>query len=147
MAGAIDAVSTRASPQAATPLVFEAEVALVAAPVFVTDKAGKAVRGLTAEDFEVEDGGKRVPIDAFQAVDVDEPGGSMATAPSALPAAVLAAAARQFVFLFDLPFAPPVGITRARAAARRFVRESLAPDALVAAAIWQRWVPGSGATG
>jgi VWFA-related protein len=112
--------------------VFEAEVSLVAAPVFVTDKNGKAYRGLTAEDFEVQDGGKRVPIVAFQVVDVEGPA-APAAAPE-LPVSVQAAAARQFLLLFDLQFSPPAGIIRARAAAARFVRDSLADDDIVAVA-------------
>jgi VWFA-related protein len=124
--------------QAAAPPVFEAEVALVAVPVFVTDRNGKAYRGLRAEDFEVSDGGKPVPIVAFQAVDVDEAATPADASPSALPVAVQAAAARQFVLLFDLQFSSPAGINRARTAGKRFVRESLAAEDLVAVATFGR---------
>ena len=60
---------------------------------------------------------------------------------SAMPAAgasalVQAAARRQFLLLFDLSFSSPTGIMRAREAAIAFVRESLAPSDLVAAATY-----------
>src|SRR5260221_2741393 len=120
------------SAQEPAPPVFGADVALVAGPVFVTDKAGKALRGLRAEDFGVSDGGRRVPIAAFQAIGVDVP---VATAsPSVLPVAVQAAAHRQFLLLFDLQFSPAAGILGARAAAMRFVLDSLGPSDLVAVA-------------
>jgi VWFA-related protein len=109
--------------------VFGSRVEVVAVPVFVTDKAGKAVAGLTAADFEVEDQGKKVPIVAFQAVDV-----TSATPAAEAGALVQAAARRQFLLLFDLTFSTPSGIMKARDAAVRFVRESLAPSDLAAAA-------------
>lgn len=121
----------------APPPIFETEVALVAAPVFVTDRSGRAVPGLAAHDFEVYDGGTRVPIVAFQAVDVDAPAAAAGLAAHGVPAAVQAAAARQFVLLFDLQFSPPAGVSRARTAAARFVRESLAPGDLVAVAAFR----------
>jgi VWFA-related protein len=109
-------------------------VTLVAVPVFVTDKSGGAVAGLTADDFEIYDGGRRVPIAAFQAVDVHGP--VAAAAQPELPVAVQAAAHRQFLLLFDLQFSPAAGIKRARAAATRFVRESLGSSDLVAVATY-----------
>jgi VWFA-related protein len=105
---------------------------LVAVPVFVTDGAGRAVPGLTAADFEVEDGGRVVPIRAFQAVDVAEPLPESVE----LPTPVRAAMPRQFLLLFDLQFSPIVGIQKARAPAVRFVREGLAPGDLVAVATY-----------
>jgi VWFA-related protein len=135
-----------APPQASTPHeppVFGTGVSLVAVPVFVTDKAGKAVAGLTAQDFEIADGGQSVPVVAFQAVDVDvpappaEPGLEQAPATNEVPVAVQAAAARQFVLLFDLLFSSPHGILKAREAAARFVAESLSPTDLVAVATYR----------
>lgn len=127
------------SPQAQRPPVFGADVAVVAVPVFVTDKNGKAVGGLTAADFEVEDGGKKVPIVAFQAIDVDAPTSveTQAGVPP-LPISVQAEGPRQFLVLLDLEFSPPAGAHRGRAAASAFIREQLAPGDLVAVAVWGR---------
>lgn len=53
-----------AAPPAAAQ-VFRARADLVQLPVVVTDERGGIVRGLTAEDFEVIDGGARRPILTF----------------------------------------------------------------------------------
>jgi VWFA-related protein len=125
------------------PPVFGTGVSLVAVPVFVTDKSGNSVAGLTAEDFEIADGGRSVPVVAFQAVDVDapappvEPDLEQTAAPEELPVAVQAAAARQFVLLFDLLFSSPHGILKAREAAERFVADALSPTDLVAVATYR----------
>lgn len=107
------------------PLSFGTELTMVAVPVFVTDKDGKTVAGLTAQDFELQDGGKPVPIESFLAVSGDKPIGMVGdtTAP---------ALRRQFLFLFDLDFSRPVNVERARRAARQFVLKSLAPTDLAA---------------
>jgi VWFA-related protein len=124
--------ATADTDRARQPPVFEAGVALVAVPVFVTDKDGKAVAGLQARDFEVFDGKQRVEIAAFQAVDVD----ALREPDARLPVAVQAVMARQFVLLFDLQFSDAFGLFRTRKAAARFVRESLAPTDLVAVAVF-----------
>ncbi len=121
--------ATQAPPEVP---VFGTGVQVVAVPVFVTDKDGRAVPGLTRDDFELLDQGRKVPIVAFEAVDsgslaVPEPGAAAATV-------VQAAAQRQFLLLFDLMFSSPTGIMRARDAALGFVREAVAPSDLVAAA-------------
>jgi len=109
--------------------VFGSGATVVAVPVFVTDKSGKAAPGLTAADFEIEDQGKKVPLVAFQAIDAAGP------APAAQAGTLVQAAARrQFLLLFDLTFSTPTGIMRAREAAIGFVRDSLAPSDLAAAA-------------
>jgi VWFA-related protein len=132
---------TNASPaaiqaiQKTEPPVFGAFVTLVAVPVFVTDKNGKAVAGLKAEDFEVEDGGKRVPIVAFQAVDVDAPATPQELDEHAdLPVAMQAEAPRQILLLIDQQFSPKAGLFFSRKAALAYVRDSLAPRDLVAVA-------------
>lgn len=121
------------------PPVFGANVALVAVPVFVTDKNGKSVKGLTALDFEVEENGKKAPIVAFQAVDVDAPVTIESEALAAgLPVAVQAESPRQFLLLLDLEFSPPAGAFRGRTSAAKFIREGLADGDLVAVATWSR---------
>ena len=126
-------------PQTPKPPVFGADVAVVAVPVFVTDKNGRAVGGLKAEDFDVEDGGKKVNIVAFQAIDVDVPITAATQSQIAgLPVAVQAEGPRQFLVLLDLEFSPPGGAFRGRTAATKFIREQLAPGDLVAVAVWAR---------
>src|SRR6185503_3122392 len=112
------------------PPTFGAEVTLVTVPVFVTDKSGKAVPGLTAADFEVQEQGKKAPVVAFLPVDAMQ----SAVVPDEANGRLQAAARRQFLLLFDLTFSTPTGIMRAREAASAFVRESLAPTDLAAVA-------------
>jgi VWFA-related protein len=123
----------RQVPVAETP-VFGTEVKVVAVPVFVTDKAGRAVGGLTAADFELEDQGKRVPLVAFLEIDA-----AAETPPGAEAGPLVQASARrQFLFLFDLTFSTPTGIMRARDAALEIVRESLLPSDLAAVATYSQ---------
>jgi VWFA-related protein len=95
----------------------EARVTLVEVPVNVIDKDGRPVENLKAEDFEVYDDGKSLPITGFEVLDQRRP----------VPAAVLGevpinpAAQRHFLILFDLSFGSPRGIVNARKAARDFV--------------------------
>jgi VWFA-related protein len=109
--------------------VFGTGVSVVAVPVFVTDKHGKAVQGLTADQFEIEEQGRKTQVVAFQAVD--------AGAPEVLPGAgnvLRAAARRQFLFLFDLSFSTVAGVQRARQSAMEFAEKGLAPGDLAAVA-------------
>jgi VWFA-related protein len=122
------------------PPVFGVGVTLVAVPVFVTDRNGKSVAGLTADDFVVEDEGKPVPIAAFQAIDLDAPseagisGGETPSARANLPMAVQAAAARQFIVLIDSQFSPRAGLFFSQRMAAAYIRDRLAPGDLVAVA-------------
>ena len=62
-----------ASAEKKEPPVFGTDLSLVSLPVFVVDKQGHAMRGLSAEDFELLDDGKPVRIVSFQYVDTTSP--------------------------------------------------------------------------
>jgi hypothetical protein len=96
LAASVAALSS-AGPQSppAAP-VFGVDVRVVAVPVFVTDKDGRAVSGLTQADFEVEDRGRGVAVAGFLAVDAGAPEAPPVGRPS--PRRV-AAARRQFLLL------------------------------------------------
>jgi len=118
-----------AQDQKKPALTFGAEVALIAIPVFVTDKDGKSVPGLTAQDFEVEDGGKPAPIAGFLAVSGDGP---VPRPQGAAAGVTLLSSRRQFVLLFDLALSRATVIERSREAARKFMEEKIGPGDLVA---------------
>lgn len=89
---------------------------VVALQVVVSDARGGSVGDLTAEDFVVEEEGKRRRIVAFQAIDATRP-----PAPGTGSAALAAVSKRQYLLLFDLSFSDPGGLVRAREAATQFV--------------------------
>jgi VWFA-related protein len=67
---------TLAAPSAAQNIVVGARAEIVYVEVLVTDRQGRAVLGLSAEDFELRDDGRPVAIELFQApadVTVAEP--------------------------------------------------------------------------
>lgn len=110
------------------PLTFGAEVNLVAVPVFVTDKDGKTVAGLTARDFEIEDGGKATPVAGFLAVSGD---GELGVPLDSISNLTQLTSRRQFVLLFDLALSRALVIERSRAAARKFIETEVRPRDLV----------------
>ena len=120
-------------PRAAAPAlpVFGAETRVIALPVFVTDRNGKAVAGLVAADFEVEDGGQPAEVVAFDAVDAGAPVPDLPLESTA----VQAATRRQFLLLFDMGFSTPSGLNKARAAALDFLGKGLGPSDLAAVAV------------
>lgn len=111
--------------------VFQSGVSLVLLPVFVTDKDGKAVRGLAAGDFEVQQEGRPAEIVSFRYVDttdVDDQHDQQEVRRMA------SAARRRFLLLFDKSFTDLPGLERSRRAASDFVRRRLAPADLAAVA-------------
>ncbi|HYN22942.1 MAG TPA: VWA domain-containing protein, partial [Thermoanaerobaculia bacterium] len=90
------------------------EVVAVEVPVQVL-RDGEPVRGLTAGDFEVFEGRKKMDITGFEVVDLEAP------ATAARAEAVPAAARRHFLLLFDFSFSGPQSIARGREAARKLV--------------------------
>lgn len=110
------------------PLTFGTEVNVVAVPVFVTDKDGKTVAGLTAADFEIEDGGKATSVEGFLAVSGD---GELRVPVDSMSNLTQLTSRRQFVLLFDLALTRAVAIERSRSAARAFVQNEVGPRDLV----------------
>lgn len=59
-----------ATPSPAQQPTFRSQVELIELPVLVTDRTGRFVQGLTVDDFEVREDGKRQPIQTFAVVDL-----------------------------------------------------------------------------
>src|SRR6185503_8044811 len=107
---ALAAAAAGQTPAAAPPAFSGAtQVLSVEVPVQVV-RDGEPVRGLAAEDFEVWEGRRKLPVTGFDVLDLS------AGAP-VRAAAVPAAARRHFLLLFDLAFSEPAAVLRARRAA------------------------------
>ncbi len=116
-----------AAAEVRRPAVYSTEVSLVLLPVFVADTDGRAVRGLRAQDFAVQEDGKRVEVVSFRYVDTTSPEDQEEIRQSP-------PARRRFLLLFDKSFTNPGGLSRAQRAAAEFVRLRLAPSDLAAVA-------------
>ena len=105
------------------------DVVVVEVPVQVLDGAGEPVRGLTADDFEIYEKGKKQKIVGFEVLDlkVEVPGGGPKTRQAPPPIS----ARRHFLFLFDLSFSSPKAAEKSKEAARHIL-EKLHPSDLVA---------------
>ncbi|HEX6861517.1 MAG TPA: VWA domain-containing protein [Thermoanaerobaculia bacterium] len=116
-------------PAGAQSFSESTDVVVVEVPVQVLDGAGKPVRGLTADDFEVYERGKKQKIVGFEVLDlkVEVPGDGPKTRTAAPPVS----ARRHFLFLFDLSFTSPRSAARSKEAARGIL-EKLHPSDLVA---------------
>src|SRR4051794_23681398 len=100
-------------------------VNVIEVPVTVVDSSGNPVRGLTAANFEVYDGGKKQTITSFDKIDFSSTETSNAISP------LNPAARRSFLLLFDLGFSSPKSLVRAQEAARNFVKTAVQPRDLV----------------
>ncbi len=106
------------------------QVTVVEVPVTVADRAGNAVRGLTKNDFEVLDDGKKVSIGYFEVVDLAS--SNVKRPETKLPPA----AYRNFLLLFDLAYSSPGTIGRARNAASEFVKSQISEHDVAAIATY-----------
>ena len=119
--------ATAAAPATAGAFSESTEVTVVQVPVQVV-RGGEPVRGLTAADFEVFDGGKRQKLSGFEVLDLAaRQGPAVASIPPALR--------RHFLLLFDLSFSEPKSIVRARQMVRGML-PALHPADLVAVATY-----------
>ena len=64
---------SQSAPRAPATPQFSSEITVVTVPVFVTDRASKAVAGLTAEDFKVFDDGKPMRLVGVREFDAGSP--------------------------------------------------------------------------
>ncbi len=111
------------------PLQVEVSVVLKLIQVYVTDKKGRPVEGLSREDFLVTDNGKPMPVTDFEkhalrpVADQAEP--AQAAAPAAAPDR---RASRKFFLFFDFAYNNARGIVKGRKAALHFLDTKIVPD-------------------
>jgi VWFA-related protein len=98
-----------------------ADVTIVEIPVYVAGSDGRPVRGLKTEDFELFDDGKKATDWDLDVIDLEDFGRQTAARDVPLPPS----ARRHFFFLFDLTFAQPLNIARARHAAVDFAQNMM----------------------
>ncbi|HJX26731.1 MAG TPA: VWA domain-containing protein, partial [Thermoanaerobaculia bacterium] len=117
-----------AASLAAQNFTESTEVVVVEVPVQVV-RDGEPVRGLTAADFELFEGRKKLPITGFEVLDLTTAAGAQGAEPPPITAR------RHFLVLFDLSFSDPKAIIQARKAAHDMVA-GLHPTDLVAVATY-----------
>ena len=123
-----------ALPAAAQTFEDTADVVAVEVPVQVL-RDGEPVRNLTAADFEVWEGKKKLPVTGFEALDLNALSREEAwKSPQAI------AARRHFLLLFDMGFIAPKGLEKAQQAALDMLA-GLHPSDLVGVAAY---VPSQG---
>ena len=124
----------------------EASVVLVEVPVTVVHQ-GRAVEGLSAEDFRVFDRGELQEVDGFEVLRVERSAGEPGVAEGAATAGGRLAARRNFLFLFDLAYADARSLSGAVESVERLLAEGLAPDDRVGIGFFSgprgfRWIVG-----
>ena len=117
-----------AAAQTSGTFAGSTDVVEVEIPVQVV-RDGQPVRGLTANDFEVSEGRRKLPVAGFHAVDLAVPAGA---GRAALPLS----GRRQFLLLFDLAFSGARSVAAAREAARGLVLKGIRPGDLVGVATY-----------
>ena len=113
-----------------SPVILRTQVDLVEVPVVVRDGQRHTVAGLTKDDFEIYDSGKKQAITAFSVQNFTPPGDAGGAQPAApADAAEPKGPSRpRFVALcFDDLHMDAAALVPAKEAAERFVKTSLAP--------------------
>ena len=113
---------------AGTGLQNEVSVTLKLVRVFVTDRYGKPVTGLSQSDFELLDNGRPQAIEAFEAHSMPLPDGPAGRSEGSAPATLIkpdAGRGRKFYFVFDYFMNDPGGIRLAKKAALHFIDHRL----------------------
>ena len=105
------------------------DVVVVEVPVQVL-RDGEPVRGLTAADFEVFEGKRKLPVTGFEVLDL-----AAASPQEAWKQPRAISARRHFLLLFDLAFSSPAGLQKAQTAGLDMLAD-LHPSDLVAVAAY-----------
>jgi VWFA-related protein len=134
------AVSAPAAPQQKLPTTETTiDVSLVNVDVFVTDKKGNRVTGLTPDDFEIRENGRVQPITNFAeyATNARESVNAAPVADNAAPKASPAPAAKRTIVVFVERFSLPGFRTRPMfAALRKTLRGAVRPGDSAAVVFW-----------
>lgn len=125
------AVPALAQKSSAGVVQEKASVTVIEVPVNVLGKDGKPLAGLTAADFELYDNGKKQEITGFEVADLRPPAAE-AVNPFLEPPP--AAARRHWFLVFDLSYASPTALIRAREGARSLVEKEMGPSDLAGVA-------------
>lgn len=133
MLGALAAWSAQAAPQGKDRFSETIDVVTVEVPVYVV-RQGAAVRDLTAENFELFADNKKVVLEGFEVVDLENVTPST-TRPAVMSEAPLVGR-RHFLLLFDLSFTEPGATIKARDAAIDLVMNDVHPTDLVGVAAY-----------
>ena len=113
----------------------ESRVVLVQVPVHVTTRDGEPIHGLDAAEFRLWNDGEEQDIARLEIIDQARVTTEIRSQAGELSADDLPAAARRkLLLLFDLSFARPASVVKARDAALDFVLHELAPGDLAAVA-------------
>jgi VWFA-related protein len=121
---------------------IRAAVNLVQVDVEITDAHGKPIKGLRQDQFAVSEDGRAQKISSFDYYDVEKikTAGNADVEPVTIPIGGVAASPqvrqlvrnrRLIVLFFDLTSLQPADLTRATAAAKRFLREQMTAADLV----------------
>lgn len=105
----------------------EVTVALKLIPVIVVDDDGQPVRGLTKEDFIIQEDGRQVDIAAFEAHFLGQERAIEKGPAQPIRAAISSARARQFFLLFDYSQSDLWGIKKAKQLGLEFI-DTLQPE-------------------
>ena len=123
------------------PLVETMEVRVVNVDVVVTDKTGRRITGLTANDFEIFDGKKQQPVSNFSEIDAEAPPEPMpAPVQADAPPAVRAPVSRgnAIIFYIDSSSIDPKRRHAVFEELRRFAGEIMKPGDRAAVMSWNR---------
>jgi len=120
------AALAQAAPQDARPPEFRSDVRMIRLDVSVVDGVGRPVAGLRAEDFEVREDGRVVPLVHFEAIEPERAATADARATAGDerdPEPTPGPPERRVLLLADLATLSHGQVLRARASVARFLRE------------------------